>query len=85
MSHHSDQPIPPEIIAIFDDLKLGATGQFPKGKMDQHDQGEIKIAICSKDNKVILAFGKEVAWIGFTKAEALNIAETLIKHAANCT
>lgn len=60
---------------------LGPTGQFPEGKLGDDDEGEIRIAIGNQNGKVVISFGGPVAWIGFTAAQAREIAETLIKHA----
>lgn len=79
MAHHSSQ----EDSGIWKHFpeKLGATGQFPEGKLTAHDEGEIKVAIGTKDNKVVIDFGQPTAWIGFTAEQAREIASTLTKHA----
>jgi hypothetical protein len=61
-------------------LDTGATGNFPDGKLKPDDEGEIKIAITNKDSRVIIDFGKSIAWIGFTKEQAKSLAELLLKH-----
>lgn len=73
MAHHSRE----------DDIRdlLGATGQFPLGKLTPSDEGELKLAIGRKDGKVVLVFGKPVAWIGFTAEQAREIAQMLVEHA----
>jgi hypothetical protein len=60
---------------------LGPTGKFPDGKMNEHDEGEIQIGITCSGNKVIMAFGKPMAWLGFNKKDAVNIANALLKRA----
>lgn len=60
---------------------LGATGNFPEGKITDDDEGEIRIGITKKDDTVIIDFGKPIAWIGFTKEQAKDIGEALIKKA----
>lgn len=60
---------------------LGATGNFPDGKLNENDEGEIMVGITSAEDRVILNFGKPVHWIGFTKDQAKQIAESLLKHA----
>jgi hypothetical protein len=65
--------------------KLGATGEFPQGKLTPYDQGEIKMAIGVEQNKVVIHFGKEVAWIGFDRKQAIELAGLLIDHAAKCS
>jgi hypothetical protein len=92
MSHHSGFPFEgKENIEDFFkkkeakpvDLKsgLGATGNFPDGKLTEHDEGEIKIGITTKDGKVVIDFGKPVHWIGFTKEQAVRIATSLLSKA----
>lgn len=62
--------------------KLGATGNFPNGKINDEDEGQIAIGIAhTEEGKIIMNFGKAVKWIGFTKEEAKVIAESLLKHA----
>lgn len=60
---------------------LGATGNFPDGKITDDDEGEIRIGITEKDGIVIVDFCKPLSWIGFTKEQALQIAQTLIELA----
>ena len=92
MSHHSNGPFADEMWsegqsrAEFERAfgKLGATGQFPRGKLTENDEGEIRIAIGQKDGKVLIDFGKPVAWIGFSAEEAEQIATTLREHAIEC-
>lgn len=63
--------------------KLGATGNFPQGKLTPTDEGEIKLAVGIKDKKVILDFGTSVTWIGFSAEQALDLANSLIERAAS--
>lgn len=60
---------------------VGATGQFPDGKLNAHDEGELKIAVATRDHKVVLAFGKPVAWIGMNPDDARVIAVSLMNKA----
>ena len=62
-------------------FKLGATGRFPEGKLTSTDEGEIRIAIGHTGGKVVIDFGKPTAWIGFTPAQARQIANDILKHA----
>jgi hypothetical protein len=63
------------------EARLGATGQFPEGKLADNDEGEIRVAIGQQNGKVVIDFGKPVAWIGFTPEQAEEIAVTLREHA----
>ena len=62
-------------------IALGATGQFPQGKLNEDDEGEIAIGIARDGNKVLLNFGQPVAWIGFDADQAIQIATDLVKRA----
>jgi hypothetical protein len=63
---------------------FGATGKFPMGKIDKTDEGEIAFGITSHRGKVIINFGKPVAWLGMDAAQASMLAVTLIRHANRC-
>ena len=62
---------------------LGATGNFPEGKICKDDEGEIRLAITAvkEKNVVLVEFGKPVKWLGLPKEEALGLADLLKKHA----
>lgn len=59
-------------------LRLGATGKFPEGKLTPDDEGEIRIAIgADESGNVVIDFGKPVKWIGFNAEQALQLAASL--------
>ena len=60
---------------------LGATGEFPEGKISPTDEGGLKMAIFTKDENLIIEFGTPVHWLGMSKAEAIEFAEAIIKKA----
>jgi hypothetical protein len=60
---------------------IGATGQFPEGKLTKTDEGAIHFAIGSKGDKVILDFGKPVHWVGMSAQQAADLASSLMKAA----
>lgn len=60
---------------------LGATGQFPDGKMSPDDEGELALAVAHDQDVVHIRFGKEVAWLGLDRATALNFAKLIEHHA----
>lgn len=68
-----------EMEAVQREQGFGATGQFPEGKIDASDEGEIKIGVAKIDGKVILNFGSPVKWVGFTPQQARQLAESLRK------
>jgi hypothetical protein len=83
MAHHSSEGLPPEFRAFFGKTVpgLGATGQFPLGKITDNDEGELRMAVTHHEGKVVIDFGKPTAWIGFTPEQADDIADLLRKHA----
>lgn len=61
-------------------VSLGATGNFPDGKIIEQDEGEIMIGITEVEGRVVINFGKPVHWVGLTKQQAVEIAQSLILH-----
>ena len=64
---------------------FGETGKFPRGKLNEHDEGEIQFGVTAHGGTVILAFGKEVAWLGMPPQVARQLARTLIERADEAT
>lgn len=62
-------------------LGLGATGNYPRGKLNEEDEGGLRLAVRAHDGVVMIAFGKEVSWLGLEKQDALQFAQAIIKHA----
>jgi hypothetical protein len=91
--HHSQTESPAlsnEIKRIFEDAgamtPVGATGRFPEGKLTPEDEGEIQFGIGKfRDEegrtKVAIEFGKPVHWVAMNAQQALDLAESLRKHA----
>ena len=50
------------------DVELVATGQYPRGKVDEHDEGELHMALAADHANAIvrLEFGTPVAWLGLS-------------------
>lgn len=61
--------------------KLGATGEYPEGHLNENDEGELTMAIGAENGVVMLHFGKEVAWLGLPPDNARELAALLIKQA----
>ncbi len=88
MSNHGDTPF--ETVhdpATFEQMNkmrkelLGATQRFPEGKLAEGDKGEIMFAVGHEHGKVMLEFGKAVAWIHMTTDQAQALAMTIYDHA----
>ena len=84
MAHHFADPnlVPDSLIADLNQ-RLGATGRYPLGKLGDHDEGEIAFAVAAdpKSKKVLIDFGKPVAFIGMTGAQAAELGRMLISKA----
>jgi hypothetical protein len=85
MSHHMND-MPSELLnrlrrELGTPPGLGATGEYPRGKLNDDDQGEIRIAIAADMSRrlVVMDFGTPAKWIGFTPEEASNIADLLME------
>lgn len=61
---------------------IGATGRHPEGKITPQDEGEIAFSITNTMGKVVLNFGKPVAWVGLRPQDARQLAELLLRNAA---
>jgi hypothetical protein len=77
-----DNP-PAETMLIVDvnDEKLGATGEFPDGKLNDDDEGELRLMISKEGDNVRIDFGKPISWLALPKEDALTFANLLIKRA----
>jgi hypothetical protein len=87
MSHHSSydptNPNDPERQALSEAMKT-LLGEYPNGKLNKQDEGGVAVAIGSENGAVVMKFPKPVAWVGYTPAQAMEIASSLIKHARAC-
>lgn len=63
-------------------LKIGPTGEYPRGKIHKDDEGELRLGIAVRGGKVVMAFGKPIAWLGFDPEHAENVANSLLEAAA---
>jgi hypothetical protein len=63
--------------------KIGATGEFPRGKIHSSDEGELRLRMAADHKKgvVILEFGKPVMWLGLDKTTALQLSANIQKLA----
>lgn len=62
---------------------LGATGEFPDGRLGSNDEGEIRFGVAADKGQVVLNFGKPVAWIAsppeYVRALAMSLLEAADK------
>lgn len=57
------------------------TDNFPRGKLNADDEGELQMRIGVRDRTVVLDFGKPVVWFGMDYHTAMGLAETIAKRA----
>jgi len=62
-------------------LNLGATGEYPRGKLASHDKGGIKMSLGTYKNTVLINFGTPVSAVGFSKLEAYELAHAIMSNA----
>lgn len=64
--------------------KVGATGQFPYGKLRKDDQGELTVAMAVdfRQSVVRMEFGKPVGWLALPSAHAKRLAKLLLEKSA---
>lgn len=79
MAHHGNDSY--ALRELLDFAEAGPTGRFPRGKLNENDEGEIQIAIAVDKAKqvVIIDFGKPTTWIGFTADQASDLADLILK------
>lgn len=61
--------------------RLGATGEFPRGKHRDDDEGGLRAAMYVRDRTLFIEFGKPVAWLAMSKAEAIEFGNAVIAKA----
>jgi len=57
------------------------TGWFPRGKLNENDEGALKCVISQEKGVVRIDFNKKIAWIGLPPDHALAFAKLIIQHA----
>jgi hypothetical protein len=65
-------------------MKLGGTGDFPRGKLNDADEGGLRMAVYVKDRTVMVDFGKKVAWLGLDADTAEKLANSLLDKVREC-
>ena len=61
--------------------EIGATGEFPQGKLTASDKGELGIKVFSVPGTIVVEFGAQITWIGMDPEQARNLADSLRRHA----
>lgn len=62
--------------------KFGATGEYPRGKLNEDDEGELQFGIAHDPTGVVhINFGKKVTWIALSPPDVVQLCTMLLKHA----
>ena len=64
-------------------MSIGATGEFPDGKIHPDDEGEIRLGVADDGTYVLINFGTPVAFLAFPPRIARDLAKSLLEHARN--
>lgn len=87
--HHAPNEVDPEMAKKLKEFykrgEVGPTGKFPEGKLTKKDEGEYRFMMAVVKNKVVMNFGKPIAWIAMDRDEAFRVARALRKHAKKIT
>ena len=69
---------------LIHDLNIGATGEYPAGKMSPYDEGAIRLAVADDGRgNVRIEFGKPVAWLAMPKEQAVEFALVILRNAGH--
>lgn len=58
--------------------KLGPTGEFPGGRLNDSDGGALTIGMKADQGNVVIAFGTFVDWLGMPPDDAIEFAQRII-------
>jgi hypothetical protein len=54
---------------------------YPRGKLCEGDEGQLEMRLGVQDKTVVLDFGKDLSWLGFSKDEAIAFGQAIINKA----
>jgi|GEM_PF-1990436 len=80
-----DQEMVEKLKSFHERGEIGPTGNFPQGKLTAKDEGEYKFMVATIKDKVVINFGRSIAWIAMNRNEALDLARILKKRAKKLT
>jgi hypothetical protein len=61
--------------------ELGPTGDHPKGKLNEDDEGGLLVKISTENGVVRIDFGKSIAWLGLDPDAAIAFGGSIIDQA----
>ena len=60
---------------------IGPTNDYPRGKLNNEDEGGLITGVSHDKGNVIINFGKPVAWVAFPPEMAFQFARSIATHA----
>lgn len=68
---------------MVDEPGLGPMGTHSQGKINEDDEGDIKVGIATDKEKgvVMLHFGKPITWLGLDRKTAIAMGNLILRHA----
>lgn len=54
---------------------------YSRGKLNEYDEGDLKIAVGVEQDCVKIIFEKEISWIALPAEQALQLAEAIVNRA----
>lgn len=62
--------------------QIGPTHEYPLGRLDETDEGELAVALGIQQGKIVLRFGALISWLAMSPEQAIMFAEALKQKAA---
>jgi hypothetical protein len=62
---------------------MSAMADYPRGRLQDDDEGELTFAMYWRDQTFIIDWGKDVKWIGMSREEAQEFALAILRQTAN--
>lgn len=62
--------------------RIGAAGRHRREEDQQNGPGELRVAVGAHKGRVVLNFGRAVAWLALDPIEARNVAVMLLEKAS---
>jgi hypothetical protein len=59
-------------------LKLGPTGEFPQGRLNETDRGEVSLAVSRDGDNVRVDFGTDLSWLAMSTETTIEFAKALL-------
>lgn len=66
--------------------KLGATNEFPDGKITEHDEDGLMFNVGHTPDfkRIVIEFGKPISWMAMDPSEAETVARGILSHVKKC-